>query len=78
LRYGAPGRPMICLSSLFSSTMTAIRDPRAVAVPEEEVVMLDDAGLGAGAADDRVLADSPPHPAVDTISSATVAIHVTP
>ncbi|MFZ1993157.1 MAG: hypothetical protein WAU75_03540 [Solirubrobacteraceae bacterium] len=57
--------------------MTAIRDTRALTVPEEEVVTLDDAWPGAGA-DDRVLADSPPHPAVDTISSATVTIHVTP
>jgi hypothetical protein len=57
--------------------MTAIRDTRALTVLEEELVAVDDAGLGAGAGVDRVVGAPPPHPPMATISSATVTIHVT-
>jgi hypothetical protein len=67
---------MIWLYSLFSSTMTAIRDAGPLTVPEV-VATVDDDGLGAGAADDRVVAAPPPQPAIDPISSATVTIRVT-
>jgi hypothetical protein len=58
--------------------MTAIRDAGPATVPEDDVATVDDAGLGAGAADDRVVAEPPPHPATNTTKSATVTIHVTP
>ena len=56
--------------------MTAIRDAGPATVPEE-VAAVDTAGLEAGGVDDRVVAEPPPHPATDTISSATVTISVT-
>jgi hypothetical protein len=68
---------MISLYSRFSSTMTAIRDAGPATVPADELVTVDEAGLGAGAADERVAAEPPPHPTTDTTTSATVTIHVT-
>jgi hypothetical protein len=56
--------------------MTAIRDAGPATVPEE-VAAVDTAGLEAGGVDDRVVAEPPPHPATDIISSATVTISVT-
>ena len=68
---------MISLYSLFSSTMTAIRDTGGETAPED-VAAVGDGELGDGPGDERVVAEPPPHPATANTRSVSATVHVTP